>query len=87
MATLGAPRTDHRTPATGTHAHEKAVAALAPHNGGLVGAFHGKSPEFGKTLDYNGFPANCQGLAATGLWITKPGTGRMQTSGAWHPIQ
>ena len=41
LAAFGAARGDHRTSATGLHAHEKAVGAGASGLRGLVGAFHG----------------------------------------------
>jgi hypothetical protein len=44
MTTFGTTRTDHSTAASGTHANQKAVGALAAHNRRLVGAFHGNIP-------------------------------------------
>ena len=40
LATLGAARVDHGTPATRLHAHEKSVGARAADLGGLIGTFH-----------------------------------------------
>ena len=40
LATLGAARVDDFAPATGFHAHEKAVRACAARLGGLIGTFH-----------------------------------------------
>jgi len=41
LSALGAARTDHRSPATSTHANEEAVRALALDDRGLEGAFGG----------------------------------------------
>lgn len=44
MTAFGTTRTNHGTTATGTHAYEKAVSALAAHDRWLIGAFHDKFP-------------------------------------------
>lgn len=44
VATLGASRADHRTAATGAHAYEEAMGALATHDGRLVSTFHDLVP-------------------------------------------
>ena len=40
MTALGATGTDDRTTATGLHADQKAMRALATDDGRLIGAFH-----------------------------------------------
>jgi hypothetical protein len=44
VATLGATGTDDGTATTGAHADEKAVGALATHDGRLIGTLHDRIP-------------------------------------------
>lgn len=54
MAALGATGANDAAAALGLHAHEKAVGALAAHDGRLVGTFHGPPlKKFAKNLKLN----------------------------------
>ena len=54
VTTLGTACADDRTAATGLHADQEAMGALAADNGGLISAFHVGLPVLGQTRELNG---------------------------------
>jgi hypothetical protein len=66
LTTLGATRANHGTAATGAHANQKTVGALAANNRGLISAFHDLALSR-ETRDYSGAPLFCQDQFSLGL--------------------
>jgi hypothetical protein len=60
LAALGAARGDHGATATGLHADQETVRALATDHGGLIGAFHGVRTGKRKARHYSKRAGDCQ---------------------------